>query len=146
MNTDKKTKYFKLTLELARLFSKDPHTKVGCIILRNDTILSTGVNGFPRKVPENEENWERPRKYLFVTHAEANAIANSARDGISIFGGTAFITMFPCHECSKIIIQSGISSIYCPEPDYSNERWCQSHVISLELLVSVGINIEYYQS
>jgi deoxycytidylate deaminase len=78
-------KYFELAKFNANLFSKDPNTKVGAILLKPDlsAVVSTGINGFPRKLQDTDpQRWERPTKYTYVTHAEVNAVANAARIGV----------------------------------------------------------------
>ena len=130
----------------ANLFSKDPHTKVGCIILQSDfsVILSTGINGLPRKMNDNvQERWERPLKYTWVAHAEINAICNAARTGTSIENAVAIVTMFPCINCTKSLIQAGISAIYVPQPDLNNEKWGEEFKVSQLMLDEVGIQIHY---
>ncbi|MDR3472209.1 MAG: dCMP deaminase family protein [Devosia sp.] len=89
--------------------SKDPATKVGCIITSHEKlILSTGYNGPPRHVRDLPERFERPTKYLFCSHAEENAVAQAARVGASLSGGTAYVTHYPCSGCARMLIQAGI--------------------------------------
>lgn len=93
--------------------SRDPATKVGCVVVDEDkVVLATGRNGFPMGVKETPERWERPEKYSFVSHAEMNAIALSARTGRRLKGGTIFITHPPCSMCARLIIQAGIEGVY----------------------------------
>ncbi len=143
---NKALKYYELAQFNANLFSKDPNKKVGAIIVSNDftQILSTGINGFPRKFDDNnKERWLRPAKYIYVAHAESNAICNAARSGVSINNCIIITTMFPCFECSKLIIQSGIKEIYTPKPDFNNSNWSENFKISLEMLNEVNIKISY---
>ena len=92
--------------------SKDPATQVGCVIVDKDkVVLATGRNGFPIGVEEHPHRWQRPDKYSFVSHAEMNAIALSARTGRRLDGGTIFITHAPCSICARLIIQAGITSV-----------------------------------
>lgn len=99
--------------------SKDPSTKVGCVITSPDYVVrSTGFNGFARKVREDiESRWERPEKYLWICHAEANAVFNAAREGVSLKGSTAYLNFepCPCGECANALIQSGVIKIIGPE-------------------------------
>lgn len=113
--------------------SKDPSTKVGCVIVGQDNaILSMGFNGFPRGVQEeideqvenypawtkvlHPERWARPAKYSWVEHAERNAIYNAARHGIKIAGARAYLNWEPqpCADCCRGLIQSGIVEIIGP--------------------------------
>ena len=92
--------------------SKDPSTKVGCVIVgEGNAVLAVGFNGFPRGVDETDPaRWERPVKYDFVAHAEANCVFNAARHGIKLAGATAYLNWepTPCVECTKALIQAGI--------------------------------------
>lgn len=140
----KAKKYIKLAQFNANLFSKDKHTKVGAIILAKDfsQILSTGINGFPRNMNDDDESrWERPTKYKYVCHAEANAVANAAMTGTSIRDSVMAVTKFPCSSCAKLIIQAGIKKIYTVKPNYESEIWGEDSKISEEMFEEVGVNI-----
>ncbi len=95
--------------------SKDPQTKLGCVIISRDhSIITTGFNGFCRGVIESiPERWsEREIKYKFVEHAERNAIYNHARHGgAALFDSIAYIPVYPCIDCAKGLIQSGIRQV-----------------------------------
>ena len=100
-------------LDLASLvatWSKDPTTKVGaCIVDSKRHVVSVGYNGFPRGIFDMKERYEdRPTKYLFVCHAERNALDNAHCD---VTGCTLYCTLFPCNECAKSIIQRGIKEV-----------------------------------
>lgn len=95
----------------AALKSKDPSTKVGAVLTRERRVLCTGFNGLPQGVKDLPARYERPRKYLLVAHAEANAISTAARHGIRVEGCEMFVTHFPCSSCAKLIVQSGISKV-----------------------------------
>jgi dCMP deaminase len=105
--------YFMQMAELAATRSKDPSTQVGAVIVRDKRILASGYNGFPAGIPENPTLWERPTKYDYVVHAEANAIGDAARRGIAIDGTTMYLTAFPCNKsgCARLIIASGIRKV-----------------------------------
>ena len=100
---------------LASLRSKDPSTQVGaCIIDGDKRILSTGYNGFPQGCSDDEFPWNRDEskgdtKYQYVVHAELNAVLNAS--GKNLAGATIYVCLFPCHECAKAIIQSGIKEV-----------------------------------
>jgi dCMP deaminase len=92
--------------------SKDPSTKVGCIVVGPDKeIRSTGYNGLPRRVRDLEERMQRPAKYLWTSHAEENAVAQAAYVGVSLKGCTAYVTHHPCSRCARSLIQAGIARI-----------------------------------
>ena len=98
---------------LAAKRSKDPNTQVGaCIVNQDHIIISTGYNGFPKNCSDDVFPWERTgkdTKYAYVVHAELNAILNSG--GQSLKGASLYVSLFPCNECTKAIIQSGIGKL-----------------------------------
>lgn len=146
MKQEKAEKYYKLATHFAELFSKDPSTKVGCIILAPEShqILSMGYNGMPRGIDETKmDRWHRPTKLMWCEHAERNAIANASRHGTPLENGIAIITMFPCAECARMLIQSGIKTIVSEKPDIINSRWSESFKCSLEMFQEVDIKIIY---
>ncbi len=110
--------YFMGVSLLAAQRSKDPNTQVGaCIVSQDNKILSVGYNGMPAGCDDDHMPWEREgemldTKYAYVCHAELNAILN--RGNTSLKGSKLYVSLFPCNECAKAIIQSGISEvIYC---------------------------------
>ena len=106
--------YFMGVAMLSALRSKDPSTKVGaCIVNVNKRIVGIGYNGLPGGCDDDEFPWERnggflDTKYAYVVHAEPNAILNATSD---LTNATLYVTLFPCNECAKLIIQSGIKEI-----------------------------------
>lgn len=127
--------YFMGVSILSSLRSKDPNTKVGaCIVNKNKRIVGIGYNGFPVGCSDDEFPWGRDgeflkTKYPFVVHAEANAILNSTTD---LSGATIYVSLFPCHECSKLIIQSGIKEIVYLSDKYSGTESDQAAKKMLE--------------
>ena len=105
-------------------WSKDPSTKVGAVIARQDrTIESMGYNGFPRGVMDTIDRYaNREEKYKLVVHAEANAILG-ARGSVEVM--TLYCTLFPCCECAMLIIQSGIKEVVVPSME-KTERFYDS--------------------
>ncbi len=105
--------YFMGVAMLAARRSKDPNTQVGaCIVSPENIIISTGYNGLPNGCSDDEYPWDREgpeTKYPFVVHAELNAILNSG--GRRLDGARLYVALFPCNECAKAIIQSGIREI-----------------------------------
>ena len=91
-------------------WSKDPSTKVGCVVVGSDReIRSTGFNGFPRGITDSIERLEdRELKYPLICHAEENAIMHAARIGISLKDCTAYVTWPPCTRCARSLIQAGV--------------------------------------
>lgn len=143
MRRDKAKKFFELAKCQAELFSKDPHTKVCALFIAPDTlnVLTSGVNGLPRKVYESEDRMQRPTKYFYIAHAELNGICNAARHGIPLDKSAVIVTMFPCCECAKSLIQVGVSTIITKKPDYDDPRWGQQFKLSTELFEEVGIQV-----
>ncbi len=105
--------YFMGIAMLAARRSKDPSTQVGaCIVSQANIIISTGYNGMPKGCSDDEFPWEREgevTKYPFVVHAELNAILNAS--GRDLRGSRIYVALFPCNECAKAIIQSGIREV-----------------------------------
>ena len=91
--------------------SKDPHTKVGAVLVRNNCILSTGYNGDPRNF-RYKFNWNSSEKYDYVIHAEMNAIANACYNGTQVKDGIIYLTHSPCNKCILQLIQFGIKEVY----------------------------------
>jgi len=114
--------YFMGVAVLAAKRSKDPNTQVGaCIVDENNVIISTGYNGFPKGCSDDEFPWNREgeiTKYPFVVHAELNAILNATVK--SLRGSKIYVALFPCNECAKAIIQSGIKEVVYLSDKYAN--------------------------
>lgn len=106
--------YFMGVALLSAMRSKDPNTQVGaCIVNEKKRIVGIGYNGLPYGCEDDEFPWENDKpfldsKYPYVVHAEPNAILNSS---CPLDNCTIYVTLFPCHECVKLIIQSGIKEI-----------------------------------
>lgn len=101
----------RLAAEIAT-WSKDPSTKVGCVVVGPDReVRSTGYNGLPRDVEDRSERMERPTKYLWTSHAEENAVAQAARIGVSLKGCTAYTTHCPCSRCARMLLQAGVARV-----------------------------------
>ncbi len=128
--------------------SKDPSTKVGAIIFDDDSnILSTGFNGFPRGVVDSTERYnDRPTKYKFVCHAEANAISQAARVGARLLGSNIIVTaMWPCSNCAKLIIQAGIKRVFVPIQQLeAQQRWQDDIDITTIMFAEANIQVEEY--
>lgn len=114
--------YFMGLAHLSAYRSKDPNTQVGAVIVdENKRIVGIGYNGLPKGCDDDAFPWEREgefieTKYPFVVHAELNAILNSTKN---LKNCTLYVSLFPCHECAKAIIQSGITSIVYEDDKYN---------------------------
>lgn len=137
--------YFMGIAMLSAMRSKDPSTQVGaCIVNADKRILSMGYNGMPRCCSDDEFPWERDgspleSKYLYVCHAELNAILNCAVG--SVRGCTVYTTLFPCNECAKAIIQSGISEVVYMADKYADS---DSVLASKRMFETAGVRYRLY--
>lgn len=136
--------YFIQVAETVAVKSKDRSTQVGAIIVnKQHSILSTGFNGFPRGIDDYvEERHERPTKYIWTEHAERNAIYNAAYLGHSLKDAKMYTTLFPCVECTRAIIQSGIVELVCPAPQ-DDGFWAENMRQSFEMLREAEINVRF---
>lgn len=136
-------RFLRLAANLAT-WSKDPNTKVGCLIMDNDrNQLAGGYNGLPRGVVDNERLVDREMKLKIVVHAEANAVAGAARNGHSLKGGIAYITFPPCSQCAALLIQAGVVRVVYYRADAST-KWAESQLTALQLLTEAGVGIKGY--
>ena len=144
MRRDKAIAYFKLARYQAELMSKDGSTKVGSIILAPESLqcLSFGYNGMPRNIDETvSSRWDRPIKYKYVEHAERNAIYNACRSGTCLNNSICVVTMFPCCDCARGLIQTGIKEVVTLRPDMTNTRWSDDFKLSLEMFGEAGVKL-----
>ena len=142
------TKWDKKFIQLCELtasWSKDKKKKVGAIIVDSDNrVLSTGYNGLPIGCnDEDDSRHVKPKKNSFVVHAEANAIFACAKSGISTKDTTMYLTWYPCCDCCKAIIQSGINKVICYEPDWNDDSWGESFRYTKEMFKEANIEITY---
>ena len=130
---------------LSSMRSKDPSTQVGaCIVNSEKRILSMGYNGMPRCCSDDEFPWDKNEnpldsKYLYVCHAELNAILNCASGNVR--GCTVYTTLFPCNECAKAIIQSGIAEVVYMSDKYSDS---DSVLASKRMFTTAGVKFREY--
>lgn len=138
--------YFMGIAQLSGMRSKDPHTQVGaCIVSGSHKILSMGYNGFPIGCSDDAFPWEREgdelsTKYPYVTHGEMNAILNYR--GGSLEGTILYVSLFPCNECAKAIIQAGIKKIVYDSDKYALSP---STVASKRMLDAAGVEYVQYR-
>ncbi len=138
--------YFMGIAKLSGMRSKDPNTQVGaCIVSEDNKILSMGYNGFPIGCSDDDFPWAREgsmleTKYAFVTHSELNAILNYR--GGSLVGSKLYVSLFPCNECAKAIIQAGIKEIVYETDKYADTP---SNIASKRMLDAAGIKYTRYE-
>ena len=128
--------------------SKDPRTRVGCVIVDDDaSVLVTGFNGFARGVKDDPDRYaDRSVKLKLICHAEANAISQAARTGVRLKGSSIILTeLFPCSNCANLLIQAGIRRVYAPvmRGDHSPE-WFHEKEISDLLFSEAGVEVVEY--
>lgn len=105
-------------------------------------VLALGYNGMPRGIDDSDpKRWERPLKYMRVEHAERNGLYNASRRGVEMRGAIAIVTLFPCADCARALIQSGIQAVVTTAPNMDDTRWDASFAISREMLLEVGIDL-----
>ena len=138
--------YFMGMAHLSAKRSKDPNTRVGaCIVNPQKRVVGLGYNGFPYGCEDEEFPWDRDgefleTKYPYVVHAELNAILNSIQD---LHGCTLYVSLFPCNECAKAIIQSGIKAVIYRDDLYKDTKEVKA---SKRMLKTAGVDIIEYQS
>ena len=139
--------YFMAVAKLAGMRSKDPNSQVGsCIVSADNKILSIGYNGFPRGCSDEEFPWAREdddplkTKYIYVTHSELNAILNYR--GGSLEGSKIYVSLFPCNECAKAIIQAGIKKVIYDCDKYSSTP---SVIASKMMFQAAGVAFQKYE-
>ena len=137
--------YFMSVAMLAGMRSKDPNSQVGaCIVSEDNKILSMGYNGFPKDCSDDEFPWARQgdelnTKYFYVVHSELNAILNYR--GGSLEGAKLYVTLFPCNECAKAIIQAGIKTVVYDQDKY---RDTPAVIASRKMLDAAGVHYRRY--
>jgi len=146
MNWDQ---YFLNIAEQVKEKSKDRRTKIGAVIVGKDNeIVSTGYNSFPRGIDDDvEERQVRPEKYFWMVHGELNAILNAARIGVSTNGCKIYLTCgVPCSNCGRAIINAGITEVYCKTEDTTRnrEKWDEEAARTLKMFEESGVEVIFY--
>lgn len=147
--------YFMGLAHLSAQRSKDPSTQVGaCIVNQDKKVVGIGYNGFPTGLSDDDFPWEvddqyDQSKYAYVVHAELNAILNATQ---SLHGCSIYVSLFPCNECAKAIIQSGIKKIVYEDDKYADSaavkaskrmlRAAEVELIQLDHQVEVDVTIK----
>jgi dCMP deaminase len=146
MNWDQ---YFLNIAEQVKEKSKDQRTKIGAVIVGKDNeIVSTGYNSFPRGINDDvEERQVRPEKYFWMVHGELNSILNAARIGVSTNGCKMYLTCgIPCSNCGRAIINAGITEVYCKTEDTTRnrEKWDEESSKTRQMFEESGVKITFY--
>ena len=135
-------RFVQLAHEVAK-WSKDPSTKVGCILARDRRVISTGFNGFPRNISDSFDRlMDREQKYEITVHAEVNAVTTAALHGVSTENCTAYVTFSPCSRCASVLINAGITAVYVSGGSVIPDRWIKNFVLASKLLAEAGVHYE----
>ena len=138
-------RFLKIANEVSQ-WSKDPGTKVGCVLVKDRRIVSTGYNGFPQSLSDDLSRYrDRDFKLAITIHAEANAILNAAKNGSRTENCVAYVTFPPCTQCASALIQAGITTIVCPDPAKAPDRWKKSFTLASNLLSEASVKVLYYE-
>jgi dCMP deaminase len=125
---------------LAASKSKDPSTQIGAILVKNGIVVSSGYNGFPRKVLDLPERYaDKPTKYAMVVHGESNAILGAARNGITTDGTVMYTQGTPCSDCAKNVIQAGVKEIVVHKQWGAMTNWVTSQALGTKMLQEAGV-------
>jgi dCMP deaminase len=143
---NKKIEYFMKEVEITKSLSDDVDTQTACIIVDEyNEIVSYGANSLPTGVNKTEKRCSRPDKYKWLHHAERYAIYDCAKRGVSTNGCTMYLMWFPCADCARAIIQSGIKELVCYQPDVGNPKWGEDFVVAKELLEESSVDVKYIE-
>jgi dCMP deaminase len=144
--TPKEEKWHVRFLRLAKevsTWSIDPSTKVGCVLVKNKRVISTGYNGFPKNISDNFDRLlDREKKYEITVHAEVNAVTTAALHGVSTEGSIAYVSFSPCSRCAAVLINAGISEVYVTGGSIIPDRWLSNFITASTLLAEAGVGYE----
>lgn len=141
--------YFMGIAVLSTMRSKDPNTRVGaCIVSKDNRILSIGYNGAPNGYKDDVFPWDRegdPKdtKYFYVCHSELNAILNYGGTRSDLVGSKLYVTLFPCNECAKVVVQSGIKEVIYLSDKYHGT---DATVVSKKIFDVCGVKYRQFNS
>jgi dCMP deaminase len=141
--TQDQNKWHQRFLKLASAvgaWSKDPSTRVGCVLVRDKRVVSVGYNGFPRGISDDLNRLlDREQKYEITVHAEVNSVTTAALHGLSTEGCTAYVTFSPCSRCASVLINAGIKEVYVLGGKEVPERWLDNFLLASRLLAEAGV-------
>jgi dCMP deaminase len=138
-----------LLCELLSSWSEDRSRQVGSVVIgTGNEVLGTGYNGLPRKVAADQEvrhSRDNGEKYLWFEHAERNAIYNMVRVGTSSLGARMYVNNFPCADCARAIIQSGISQLNSFAPDMNDANFARHYRVAETMLLESGVSVKLFR-
>ena len=125
-------------------WSKDPKRQVGAIIFKDkQNIVAIGYNGIPALLEDKAGRLEGEARYQWIEHAERNAIYQATKSGTTMVDCSMAVTLFPCIDCVRAILQCGLTHLITTRPDFSDIRWGEQYRISVEMLEEAGTKITY---
>ena len=131
-------RFIKLAKEVST-WSIDPSTKVGCVLVKNKRVISTGYNGFPKNIRDNFDRlMDREQKYEITVHAEVNAVTTAALHGVSTEGSTAYITLMPCSRCASVLINAGVTAVCVLANPVIPDRWLSNFILASKLITRLS--------
>ena len=132
-------RFLRLAQEVST-WSIDPSTKVGCVLVKNKRVISTGYNGFPKNISDSFDRlMDREQKYEITVHAEVNAVTTAALHGVSTENSTAYVTFSPCSRCASVLINAGITAVYVSGGSIIPDRWLNNFIIASNILAEAGV-------
>ena len=135
-------RFLRVAREVAT-WSKDPSTQVGCVLVREKKVLSTGYNGFPKNISDDLNRLiDREQKYEITVHAEVNAVTSAALHGVSTEGATAYVTFNPCSRCAAVLINAGVVSVFSDGSAPIPDRWLKNFILASKLLAEAGVEYQ----
>lgn len=135
-------RFLRLAKEVST-WSKDPSTKVGCVLVRDKRVVSTGYNGFPKGTEDHLDRLnDREKKYEITVHAEVNAVTTAALHGVSTDGCSAYVTFNPCSRCASVLINAGIKHVYVCGGSEIPTRWLENFILASRLFAEAGVTYD----
>lgn len=136
------SRFLRLAEEVAT-WSKDPSTKVGCVLAKERRVISTGYNGFPKNLSDSFDRlMDREQKYEMTVHAEVNAVTTAALHGVSTENCTAYVTFSPCSRCAAVLINAGITAVYVSGGSTIPDRWLKNFILASKMLAEAGVHYQ----
>jgi len=135
-------RFLRLAKEVST-WSKDPSTVVGCVLVKDRRVVSTGYNGFPKNLSDSFDRLiNREQKYEMTVHAEVNAVTTAALHGVSTENCTAYVTFSPCSRCAAVLINAGITAVYVSGGSIIPDRWLDNFILASKMLAEAGVHYQ----
>lgn len=140
-------RFLRLAKEVSS-WSIDPSTKVGCVLVKNKRVISTGYNGFPKNISDTFDRlMDREQKYEITVHAEVNAVTTAALHGVSTEGCAAYVTFSPCSRCASVLVNAGVTTIYVAgDGSIIPDRWLNNFILASNILAEAGVGYKVIDS